>query len=54
MAAAGIAFCAWLLTTRSLSEAWFMPVMVAAGAAVWAAMRATAVQPGPATTGGAA
>jgi amino acid transporter len=42
LAVAGIGFCAWLLTTRSLSEAWFMPVMIAAGAAVsWAMRRKT-------------
>jgi amino acid transporter len=50
LAAAGIGFCAWLLTTRSLSEAWFMPVMIAAGAAVsWAMRRKTPpAQPAPA------
>jgi amino acid transporter len=35
LAATGIVFCVWLLTTRSLAQAWFMPVMVAAGAAIW-------------------
>lgn len=39
LALAGIAFCVWLLTTRRLSEAWFMPVMIAAGASVLWVMR---------------
>jgi hypothetical protein len=30
----GIVFCGWLLTTRSLAEAWFLPVIVFAGAAL--------------------
>ena len=44
LAVTGIAFCLWLLTTRSLAQAWFMPIMLAAGAAIWWAttrMRAT-------------
>jgi amino acid transporter len=37
LAVTGIIFCLWLLTTRSLAQAWFMPVVVAAGAAIrWA------------------
>ena len=39
LAVAGIGFCLWLLTTRSLAQAWFMPVMLAAGAAIWWAMK---------------
>jgi len=35
LAVTGIAFCLWLLTTRSLAQAWFMPIMIAAGAAIW-------------------
>jgi len=35
LAVMGIGFCFWLLTTRSLAQAWFMPVMLAAGAAIW-------------------
>ena len=35
LAVTGIVFCLWLLTTRSLAQAWFMPVMLAAGAAIW-------------------
>jgi amino acid transporter len=31
----GIAFCVWLLSTRSVEQAWFLPVVVAAGAGVW-------------------
>jgi amino acid transporter len=34
-ACAGMAFCAWLLSTRSLDQAWFLPVVVLAGALVW-------------------
>lgn len=50
MAIAGIAFCLWLLSTRSLAQAWFLPVIVAAGGLVWLAMRgsrqiAAAVRP---------
>ena len=35
LAIIGITFCAWLLSTRSLDQAWFLPVVVAAGALVW-------------------
>ena len=35
----GIAFCGWLLTTRSLEEAWFLPVIVFAGLAIWRSRR---------------
>jgi APA family basic amino acid/polyamine antiporter len=35
LAVLGIVFCVWLLTTRSLAEAWFLPVMVLAGLAIW-------------------
>jgi amino acid transporter len=35
LAALGIVFCLWLLTTRSLAEAWFLPVMILAGLAIW-------------------
>jgi amino acid transporter len=35
----GIAFCGWLLTTRSMADAWFLPVTVLAGLAVWTASR---------------
>jgi amino acid transporter len=35
LAVGGIGFCLWLLTTRSVAQAWFMPVMLAAGAAIW-------------------
>jgi amino acid transporter len=31
----GIAFCVWLLSTRSFEQAWFLPVVVAAGAGLW-------------------
>lgn len=39
VAAIGIAFCLWLITTRSLAQAWFLPVVIAVGAVVWAAMK---------------
>jgi amino acid transporter len=35
LAVVGIVFCGWLLTTRSLAEAWFLPVMILVGLAVW-------------------
>lgn len=37
IAVLGIVFCGWLLTTRSLAEAWFLPVMILVGVAVWRA-----------------
>jgi APA family basic amino acid/polyamine antiporter len=48
MAVAGIVFCVWLQSTRSLSQAWFMPVMLAAGAAIW--WTTTRLRLGAATT----
>ncbi len=39
MAVIGIAFCAWLLTTRSLAQAWFLPVVIAFGGLIQLAMR---------------
>ncbi|MDQ3082905.1 MAG: amino acid permease, partial [Gemmatimonadota bacterium] len=36
VAVIGIAFCLWLITTRSLAQAWFLPVVMAVGAATWA------------------
>jgi len=38
LAVIGMAFCIWLLTTRSLAQAWFLPVVIAIGALVWVAM----------------
>lgn len=35
LAVSGIAFSAWLLSTRSLAQAWFLPVVVLAGAIAW-------------------
>ena len=35
----GIVFCAWLLTTRPIADAWFLPLTVLAGVAVWTATR---------------
>jgi basic amino acid/polyamine antiporter, APA family len=31
----GIVFCIWLLSTRSLDQAWFMPVLIAVGFVFW-------------------
>lgn len=39
LAAAGIAFSLWLFGTRSLVQAWFLPVVLGAGALTWLAMR---------------
>ena len=39
LALGGIAFCLWLLSTRTLVQAWFLPVVIAAGGLTWAAMR---------------
>jgi len=41
MAMAGIAFCIWMISTRTLAQAWYLPLVVAAGAVVWFAMRRT-------------
>ena len=35
LAVIGMAFCTWLLSTRSLEQAWFLPVVVMAGAVAW-------------------
>ncbi|MBA3342963.1 MAG: amino acid permease [Gemmatimonadaceae bacterium] len=35
VALSGIAFCVWLFATRSLAQAWFLPVVMAVGAALW-------------------
>lgn len=40
LAVLGILFCLWLLSTRSLAQAWFLPIVVAVGGLVWLAMRA--------------
>ena len=44
LAVAGMAFCLWLLSTRSLAQAWFLPVVVGVGAAVWWTRRAEAAE----------
>ena len=31
----GVAFCLWLLSTRSLAQAWFLPVVILSGLIVW-------------------
>jgi amino acid transporter len=39
LAVIGMAFGLWLLSTRRLDQAWFVPVIVALGALLWLAMR---------------
>lgn len=39
LAVIGIAFGFWLLSTRKLDQAWFLPVVVALGGIVWVALR---------------
>lgn len=34
-AVAGMTFCIWMLSTRSLEQAWFLPVVVSGGAVAW-------------------
>lgn len=43
-AVAAIAFCGWLLSTRNLSEAWVLPLMLLVGWGFWAAMRRAGAQ----------
>ena len=31
----GMTFCLWLLTTRSLEQAWFLPIVVITGMGIW-------------------
>ena len=38
-AVTGIAFCAWLLSTRNLAQAWFLPLVLVVGSFVWLLMR---------------
>ena len=35
LAVVGVAFCLWLLSTRSLAQAWFLPVVLVTGGIVW-------------------
>src|SRR5688500_14227517 len=35
LAVTGIGFCIWLLSTRSLAQAWFLPIVILLGFAVW-------------------
>lgn len=35
IALVGIAFCVWLLSTRNLTQAWFLIAIMAAGAFIW-------------------
>jgi amino acid transporter len=39
LAVIGMAFGVWLLSTRRLDQAWFLPVVVALGGLLWLAMR---------------
>ena len=34
-AVSGVLFCVWMLSTRSLQQAWFLPVVILAGVVVW-------------------
>jgi amino acid transporter len=40
LALIGVAFGIWLLSTRNLEQAWFLPIVVVVGVAVWLGMRA--------------
>jgi amino acid transporter len=42
MAVVGIVFGVWLLSTRKLDQAWFLPIMLAAGGLMWLALRGSA------------
>ena len=44
-AVGGIAFCVWLLSTRSLAQGWFLAVVIAVGAFVQLLMSRTRKQP---------
>lgn len=46
IAVIGIVFCIWLLSTRSFAQAWFLPIIVAAGGAVWLVMQRRRGSPG--------
>lgn len=39
LAVIGVLFGVWLLSTRRLDQAWFLPVVIAAGGMLWIAMR---------------
>ena len=39
LAVIGMGFGVWLLSTRKLDQAWFLPVIIALGGLVWLAMR---------------
>jgi APA family basic amino acid/polyamine antiporter len=42
LAVVGIVFCLWLLSTRSLAQAWVLPLAILIGFAIWYAMRRSA------------
>ncbi len=44
LAVIGVAFSVWLLSTRDLSQAWVLPLIVAMGIVVWFAMHRGAVR----------
>jgi amino acid transporter len=44
LAVAGILFGVWLLSTRRLDQAWFLPAVVAAGWLVWLASRRSKIR----------
>ena len=41
----GIIFCFWLLSTRSLAQAWVLPLVILLGFVLWYVMRRTAPAP---------
>jgi amino acid transporter len=45
-AVSGIAFCLWLLTTRSLAEAWFLPAVVVMGLLIWVSRKRSRLELG--------
>ncbi|HEY7509954.1 MAG TPA: APC family permease [Vicinamibacteria bacterium] len=45
-AALGLAFCAWLVSTRTFGQAWILGGLIALGAAFWAARRGGAAGAG--------
>lgn len=47
VASAGIVFCVWLISTRSLEQAWFLPVVMALGAVVWLLARKSRAELAP-------
>jgi amino acid transporter len=48
VAVVGMAFCAWLLSTRTFTQAWILLAIMAVGFVLWAAARAQARRVNPA------